>query len=220
MLPQVPFPGTLPANPITYLGNTYTFANGFLTQIIVNCVNGSVTYRWRMYDYPNAHIITDIEAQLLGVTPEVLVTVPDLWTRAASDAYVLDCVTKNLGCAMVANAWQLQAAAQTTLTQAQQQLANDQQALTAATAAQANLAADQTALTAAQTALAANPADPALQAAAQQAQQQFDADSQVAGSVASLTTAVNTTDPAAITAATTALATIAATITGLETAFA
>ena len=220
MLPQVPFPGTLPANPITYLGNTYTFANGFLTQIIVNCVNGSVTYRWRMYDYPNAHIITDIEAQLLGVTPEVLVTVPDLWTRAAGDAYVLDCVTKNLGCAMVANQWQLQAAAQTTLNQAQQQLANDQQALTQATSAQASLAADQTALTAAQTALAASPSDPALQGAVNQAQQQFDVDTAQAGTIASLTTSVTTTDPQNVTAAQTALATIAATITGLETAFA
>ena len=110
--------------------------------------------------------------------------------------------------------------AATQLSQAQQQLANDQQALTAATAAQGNLAADQTALTAAQAALAASPSDPALQAAANQAQQQFNNDTLLAGNVAALTAAVNTADPAAITAAQSAVAAAAGPLTTAQAAVA
>jgi hypothetical protein len=133
-LPPVAFPGPLPAAPLTYGGKTYTFANGYLTQANYDCVNGVATFRWRLYDYPNAHLISDQEAQLLEVNPETLVVVPNIWTRAAADVFVAGVVAGNLGAALIANLWPALDAANTALLAAEQDVAADQTQLAAANA--------------------------------------------------------------------------------------
>ncbi len=127
--PKVPFPGTMPTNPtLSYGGNTYTFDAGLLIQRIGDWQNDVCSDRWRLYDYEHSHIITDQEAQLLGVQPEALIVSPNVSSRAANDAYLADAVMKNLGSALVAIQLPALDAANAALAKAQQQLASDQAA--------------------------------------------------------------------------------------------
>ncbi len=193
--PKVPFPGPIPANPtLTYMGQTYTFDAGLLTQRVGNWLADTVTDRWRLYDYEHGHVITDQEAALLGVAPEAIIVTAGISEIANNDAYVADTIRKNLGSALVAIAYQQLLPASAVLSAAETQLASDQAALTTATA---KLAADQ----------AANPQVPATIADDE-------------ANIASLTSNVNAADPAAITAAQNQVATIQAQIAAIETQFA
>jgi hypothetical protein len=205
--PKVPFPGPGPANPtITYGGNTYTFDAGLLTQRVGDWVNGVVTDRWRLYDYEHAHLITDQEAELLGIAPEYLVVTSNILGLAEADSYLADTVLKNLGSAIVATLLPAVAAAQL-------KLSVDTADLAAANTARTNLAADQAASAAAAAALAANPTSTSLQAAATAATNKVTQDNALIATIPALQTLVSTTDPAAIAA-------VQAAITAIETQFA
>ena len=209
-LPPVPFPGTLPSSPITYLGNTYTYANGYLVQTVYDCVNGVASFRWRLYDYANAHLITDLEAQLMGINAEVMVTIPNVWARAAADAFIAGVVAGNLGAALVANCWPALDAANLSLTNAQNKLTADSATITAdqvlVTQYTNQLATDQATLTAAQNSVTTD------QTNLTNAQTQLDTDTAASASLIAA-------DQAAVTAATSAVAAAQATITAIEGSF-
>jgi len=145
--PPIPFPGPLPAGPITYGGVTHNYQNGVAFKFKLDGVTGQAKLVWRLFDYANQAIITDQEAFLLGVAPEFTQTEADLYARALADPYVAEAMTYLIGVMAASQQWPALDAANAALSAAQNQLAAD----TAAGAGSDVIAADNAAVATAQT---------------------------------------------------------------------
>ena len=104
-LPRIPFPGPVPSTPITFLGKTYTYNDAVLKSTTIDGTTGRVSCLWRLYDYDNQVEITDQEAWLLEVLPDIAISEPNIYVRAAVDPVVANAMGLVLCAAYVASKW-------------------------------------------------------------------------------------------------------------------
>lgn len=145
----LPYPGTLPASSIAFGGVTYTYASGAIVLAYINGTTGYGAITWRLLDYANQRLISDQEAELLGVAPQIQLSDPNFFARAAADPFVAGVMANFEKMAMVASNWAALDAANAAIAAAQAMLTSDN----------ASLAAAQTTLTAAESTLSTDTAN-------------------------------------------------------------